>query len=220
MASNRVGLIVLGLGVAAVIGTIFLALHVRGQQGGAADKQPTAEAMAEQEKQDMAQSLQSMKSAPAAETPKDFELDPGVSTDRQKKIKEKEIVGLWQARVDGGKAVLQIENGIYRVIVSFENKNLERRYSNGVYKMVGDLLILTPRTDWGPPQDKSRPEDTSNYRTLTVSDFPVLVSRQKNKLVWMNAKNAEGVPADVYIPNINPFLSMTRSGVAVWEPLE
>lgn len=213
--SKWVGVVVLGFGVVAVAATIMLALHVRNGAPSAADK-PSPEEIAQQEKEDMTQSLQSMKSEPLEEKQPEVQ----VSAERQKKIKEKDIVGLWQTKIDGGKAVLQIENGIYRIIVSFDNKNLERRFSNGTYRMIGDILVLSPRSDWGAPEDKNNPDAANNYRALTGSDFPVLVSRQGGKTIWMGANDAEDIPSDVYVPNINPFLTLIQSGVAVWEPLD
>jgi hypothetical protein len=212
--SKWVGIVVLGFGIVAVAATIMLALHVR--SGSSAATGPSAEETAAQEQEDMAQSLQSMKSAPAEQKQPEIR----VSAERQKKIKEKDIAGLWQTQIDGGKAVLQIENGIYRIIVSFENKNLERRFSNGTYKMIGDILVLSPRSDWGPPEDQNNQAAADNYRTLTGSDFPVLVSKQGGKTVWMSANGAEDIPPDVYVPNVNPFLTLIQSGVAVWETLD
>lgn len=192
--SKWIGFVVLGFGVVAVAAVILMALNMNATP-------------AEQAQQELADSVKSMPSEESVP-------EPATEYKRQKNVKPADITGMWQTNINGGKAVVQIENGVYRIVVSFDNRNLERRYSNGTYRMVDDVMILTPRTEWGPPTT-----DGAEYRPLTVSEFPLLVARDGKKLVWQNPKRADVADGDIYIPNVNPFLTLTQNGVAVWEKL-
>jgi hypothetical protein len=205
------GFVVLGFGVLAVTATLLLALNMRTPAPPENGTTPAATPAEE----NMVDTLNSM----TQETRARAEPEPkvNVSRERQENIKESAITGMWQTAIDGGKAVLQIENNVYRIIISFENPNLSRRYSNGTYRLIKDILVFYPNPAWGAPEV---PEGAPNidYDALTQSEFPILVSRQRNNLVFMHPDD-EIVPSGVYRPSDSPLLSLIETGIAVWEPL-
>ncbi len=130
---------------------------------------------------------------------------------RQKSISERDITGNWDTRLKEGRALLQMKDGTYRLIMVNDNPASARLFSNGTYKMQDDLVMFYPNMDWGPPKSRKY-----GYRVLTRSSFPVLVSKYKGKLVWQ----LPGRDVDVYVPNIHPLLSSTPNDLAVWSVLK
>ena len=119
-------------------------------------------------------------------------------------------------RFEGGQSVLQIEGQAYRLIIVFSGRTQERIYSNGVYTLKDGVMMLTPRLDWPPPEDGDG--SRISYDSLTVSPFPMLVSKEKGKLIWQHPTFREA--PDIYIPGTNPFLYRVEGHAAIWERLE
>jgi hypothetical protein len=210
------GFVVLGFGVLAVTATLLLALNMRdtgiSENSSEVREDKPSEAAADENMVDTLKSMTQETREPSEPAPK-----VNVSRERQENIKESAITGMWQTQIDGGKAVLQIENNVYRIIISFENPNLSRRYSNGTYRLIKDILVFYPNPAWGAPEV---PEGSPSidYDALTQSEFPILVSRQRNNLVFIHPDD-EMVPSGVYRPSDSPLLSLIETGIAVWEPL-
>lgn len=197
---NIVGMAILGVGLLAVL--LVGVLVYRTLAGPSADNNGVEISREE---------INSFKQETLSESSATSKKQGNASFKRQKSISEKQVIGSWSTRIQGGRALLQIEGGTYRLIIVMDNPAASRWYSNGRYTLQDDLLMLAPNLAWGAPQSKKY-----GYRVLTRAKMPVIVSKHKGRLVWQ----IPGPDADVYVPNYHPLLSQTRDKIAVWSVLK
>lgn len=202
LQGNPLGLVIFGVGIVAVllVGVLAYQTLVGSPEVGRQDAEVSQEEIRsfkqeEFREQDTSQAQKQKK--------KSFK--------RQKSISEKAITGAWDTRLDEARALLQLKNGTYRLIIVMDNPAESRWYSNGTYTLKSDLLLLVPNLDWGPPKSRK-----FGYRVLTRSDIPVIVSIYKGKLVWQMPDD----DVDVYVPNYHPVLSLVKDKIAVWGVLK
>lgn len=193
-----VGYVVLGFGLLACIAVVMLFFSATGQPE--APNQPP----------DLIADSPVEPAPPASQSPRPAP-EPVVieRPERQEDIKIKEIQGVWQARLKDANAVVQIKDGVYRLIISFDYPGLPRRYSNGTYEMKGDQLILTPKSEWGPQKSA---DGFVEYLPLTSVGFSTLVARSKETLVWMTTPDQT--------VEYHVFFRLTPEGMVVWTPLK
>ena len=195
--NNKIGVAILGLGLVLFILVAMLAVKKLGGQEASnqgAISQEEVEAFKNQSAESSKQKTEKTKA-----------IKP------QKKISESEITGAWDARIEDGRALLQLSKGKYKLIVVPDNKYSSRWYSNGAYSLQKGLLMLRPDLSVPAPDSKK-----FTYRILTRSKFPVSVAKHKGRLIWQ-------VPSDeydVYVPNHHPFLSRAKDKIAVWKVLK
>lgn len=133
------------------------------------------------------------------------------SLQSRKTITERQLIGDWDSRIDEGRALLQLREGTYRLVIIMDNKAAARWYSNGYYELSeGGLLVLKPNLDWGAPTGQAQ------YRILTRADMPVIASLYKGRLVWQKPDSN----IDIYVPNTHPFLDLIQSKIAFWRVLK
>ena len=130
---------------------------------------------------------------------------------RQKVITTQEIVGTWQAPMDGAKGFLELTKGKYRIFIMVAGSSNVRYYSFGSYTIKEDVLILQPDTQKAPSNDPRY-----DYRLLTQAKMPVMAVRVKDKMVWQ-------VPSGdvrIYVPPRHPFFRRTKDEIAIWSRLK
>lgn len=130
---------------------------------------------------------------------------------RQSSIKESDVTGSWDGRVDEARILLQLTDGNYKIIIVPDNSNLTRSYSYGTYSLEQDLLMLYPDTSLKGPESKH-----FNYKILTRSKFPIAVSLYKERLIWQ----VPGKEFDIYVPNYHPVLDLTDKRIVAWKVLK
>lgn len=129
---------------------------------------------------------------------------------RQKDIKEKEIMGAWDAQLNNARALLQIKDGTFRLIIVERDALNTRYYINGTYTLESDILIFHPNVRSKAPSEKY------DYRILTRAKLPVMVRKYKGKMVWQVPPEE----ADIYVPNHHAILNRVSNKIAVWSALK
>jgi len=129
---------------------------------------------------------------------------------RQKNIKERDITGAWDTYLGKTRALLQLKDDKFRLIMIDRNDVRTRFYINGAYRLNEDILYLDPDPQSPPPKGDF------DYEILTRAEFPVMVSKHKGKMVWM--RPSEDV--DIYVPNYHVILDRVQNDIAVWSTLK
>lgn len=129
---------------------------------------------------------------------------------RQKNLKESQITGAWDAQLDNARALLQIKDGTFRLIIVERDTQGTRFYVNGTYSLEEDILIFEPDTRSKAPSDKY------DYRILTRAKMPMLVGKYKGKMVWQVPPEE----VDIYVPNYHAVLSRVPNKIAIWSTLK
>lgn len=195
--NNKIGVAILGLGLVLFVLVAMLAVKKLGGQDSSnqgAISQEEVDAFKNQ-------SVESDKSEP----------EQRKAVRRKKNIAESEIVGAWDSRIKGERALLQLNKGKYKLIIVPDDGYSSRVYSNGKYTLEGDLLMLFPDLSIPAPESQK-----FSYEILTRSRFPVVVAKHKGRLIWQ----VPGDEYDVYIPNHHPFLNRVKDKIAVWKVLK
>lgn len=201
---NIVGVAILAFGVLAIVVVAALAYQRFGGDEEAAVVQ--RQAVSQEEIRDFKQvEKKQPKRAEKKKEPKKPRFK------RQTSISERDITGAWDGFIDDGRVLLQMQEGVYKMVIIKDNRASPRRYSNGTYTLEKDILVLTPNLDWGPPKSQRYA-----YRVLTRGSMPVMVSKYKGKMVWQ----VPGEDADIYVPNYHPILSQVKDKIAVWGTLK
>ncbi len=195
--SRFVGYMVLGFGILAVIAVIILALGSRPDKD--ADEAKT---------QALAKEL--MEPPQVTPPPPKKEL----YFDREPDFDAAKMEGDWQAMVGKYTAVLQIKNGSYQIIMAQPDPNAPRIYSTGSYKVLEDIVMLTPRLDWPAPKTA---DSTVAYEILTRAAFPMLVAFDGGKLLWQHPPQSE---RRVLVGNNSPLFMSEDVHYIVWKKLD
>lgn len=196
LKKNPLGFVIFGLGVLAFVIVCFFAFNMfnsgnNTKNTGDVSKEEVEEfRTAQADKKSESKSQQSFK--------------------RQKKIKEQEIVGAWDASLGNARALLQLKEGTFRLIVIDRSGFNMRHYINGNYSLEGDILMLDPDVRSLPPSDKY------NYQLLTRASLPAMVSKHKGKMVWQIPDD----DADIYVPNNHAILDRVPNKIVVWSVLK
>jgi len=130
---------------------------------------------------------------------------------RQTDITQDAIQGAWEIKIKNGKALLQINKGLYKIAIIMDGGGLPNLYSVGQYSMRDDLLIFEPNTDYRIAQNEFR-----GYRILTRSKFSVMVLKKGKKLIFQKPTRDMGV----YVPPRHPLLHLTEDNVAEFNLLK
>jgi hypothetical protein len=203
--SRWIGFLVLGFGLMAVIavGLLFMAQKAPPAQESPAPAvdsvSPAPQATAG--KQNLTDSLQAIGTAR-----KEEDETPALG-----KADARSIEGVWEARLNDGKAVIELKGGSYRLITDSNDEVSRQRYfSSGGYKVIeGGVLVLTPSAD------AAAPEDDYTYNPIYLGEIPVVIGLREGRMVWL----APGPEVRIFVPTIHPFLRLAPDGVAVWSPL-
>jgi len=129
---------------------------------------------------------------------------------RQKNIKERDITGAWDTYLGQTRALLQLKDDQFRLIMIDRDDVRTRYYINGAYRLEDDILYLDPDTRSAPPKGDF------DYEILTRAEFPVMVSKHRGKMVWMRPSD----DVDIYVPNYHVILDRVQNDIAVWSTLK
>jgi Na+-transporting methylmalonyl-CoA/oxaloacetate decarboxylase gamma subunit len=235
MESRFVGYMVLGFGVLAVVSVLLIAANRFGgksetQTVQSATPQPVAEdaekkilppaAVYQQNpalQNRVADDLLGSLPKPFSAEGKQYKKPPKSELyfDRQPNLKSESIEGAWQATISNNTAVLQISKGTYQIVMADPQQYSNRLYSSGVYKMVEDMIVLTPRMDWPAPNP---PKNTDvKYSNITTAEFPVMAAVKGGNMLWQNPPSTE---TRLYVPRALALLPDVNQGYIVWKPIK
>lgn len=134
--------------------------------------------------------------------------------DRQPDIDESVLSGAWKTLIGNYTVVMQIEKGVYQIIMAQDDPGSERLYSLGTYKVLEDMVLLTPQLDW--PQPLPPAGQNVRYRSLTRAPFPMVFTLYKDNLIWQNMPQSE---SRVVAPYRSPLLLDENLNYIVWQKL-
>ena len=144
-------------------------------------------------------------------------LEKLLSAPRQQSILLNSLVGQWVASTQKGVCLFKInKQGGYRIILIEKRKEgkTKRIYSQGNFTMEEDIIQFTPDRSIKPP---IRPGEGKIYsRNLTVSGFPVMVSRHSEQLIWKRPSK----DVKIYVPNDHPVLRHMDENIAIFKRLK
>ena len=210
--SRFVGYMVLGLGVVAVIAVLMIAAS---KFGGKQDAQPLSQTpMSAQnnvvapnqlvdDKNLQARVAQDLLSGmkPVTATPVKPVAKKELYFRREPDLNAPDIEGAWQTMISKSTAVLQMNGGTYQIVIADPKEYSRRLYSAGTYKVLEDIILLTPRLDWPAPQ---APKGTDvNYAPITSAEFPVVAAIKSGKMLWQNPPSSE---TRIYVPRAMPCM--------------
>lgn len=201
--SKFIGYLVLGFGVIAVIAVLLLAFM--GNKPDVDVAQPSAEQASQ-----ISTSMQSKFTPPAPVKPK-----PKVELHfkRQPDFKASQMEGNWKGTIGIYTAVLQINDGVYQVILASTQPKSPRFYSSGQYKVEEDMITFTPRVDW--PQPASNNKDVT-YQRITRGRFSMISAFYEGKMLWQNMPQSE--KRAIRLANTPLFMS-ERVDYVVWQKM-
>lgn len=203
--SQFIGYLVLALGIVAVISVLLMALS-----GGVDTNSPEPDPKITQALQnEMASSPQNNVSSPMPAA------TPELALKRQNGVKANDLNGGWKASIGDYVAVMQIDKGLFQIILAPATPGLPRIYTSGTFKMLDDIAILEPRSDWKAP--KAAPNTNIQYERLTRGTFPMVVGFQKGAMIWQNVPVSE---KRIYVPPRSPLLLDQGQDYIVWKSLD
>lgn len=174
--SQMVGYVVLGIGVLAAISVLIMAFS-GGVDTDGPEPDPKVTASLQQ---DISRQEQS---APASKTP-----EPKLAMKRQK-ISAGGISGGWKALIGEYMAVMQMDNGAFQIILAPVDPVVPRLYSSGSYKVIDDIVVLAPRSDWKAP---AAPAGTNiRYERLTRGDYAMIAGFKDGAMIWQDVPSTE-----------------------------
>ncbi len=208
--SRLLGYIVLGVGVAAVLGVAVLALKGKPEDGRVINAQTSQELQADL-KPIEEQPKQAEPVKPAAPVrPREPVSQDTLYFKRQPSLGDQAILGTWQAGIGRYTAILQLQSGTYQIILA-EPGLLRRIYSVGTYTKLEDLLVFTPRMDWADPG--SRGGAQVPYEILTRAPFPMVAAIVQGRMLWQNPPQSE---ERVLVPYKMPLTMGEDVNYIVW----
>lgn len=205
--SRFIGYLVLGFGVLAVIAVLILAFGNDDvpSKPEAAKIEQAAPANAKDLMADLSAAPQPTKPAPKVDL--FFERDPDFAAGKME--------GDWQGAIGRYTAVLQIREGVYQLILASTDPVAPRYYSSGTYKVVEDIIMMTPRMDW--PAPASVGGKIIAYEKLTRAPFPVIARFEGGNMLWQNIPQAE---KRVTGPYTSPLFMSEDVKLATWKRLK
>lgn len=202
--SRLIGYLILGVGILAVMGVLILAL---GRNNIVMDeREPDAKTAASLQ--------QAMEMSPytsgAGETANKEEQ--ALVLPRVKSIRDAQVQGGWQSMIGDYVAVLQIEKGAFQIILAPVRPDFPRLYSSGTYRILDDIIVLTPRLDWKAPSGQG-----IVYERLTTGSYPMIAGFQDGAMVWQNVPAGE---ERIYVPPRSPLLLESGKNYIVWKKVD
>lgn len=207
--SKFIGYLVLGFGLIAVIAVLLLAFMGKNSGSGLDVAAPTGE-----QTQDITTTMTRRFTPPAAPAPAP-KPEKVLHFKRQPNFKAAQMEGNWKGAIGMYTAVLQINDGVYQVILAATDRPaMPRFYSSGQYAVLEDILSFTPRVDWPPPTTNNQ---SISYQSITRAPFYMISAFYEGKMVWQN------VPPDErrVLGFANPPLFMSESvDYVVWQKMD
>jgi hypothetical protein len=201
--SRFIGYLVLGFGIVAVVSVLLIAFQQKSPTG-----KPELKEEAQKEKQapapepmvsnpmntphpgavqDLAgQFVPDPEKIAAAEVK---QVEPDLYFKRQPDVDAKRFIGAWQSAIGKYTAVLKMDGRVYQVILADPNEYGRRLYSAGTYKVIEDIIILTPQTSWPKPLPPVGQEVA--YDNITTAPFPAIAAIVDGRMLWQNPPRSE-----------------------------
>lgn len=197
----------LGFGVLAVIAVLVLAF---GKSD--APSKPETPQVAAQKPASAGDLMADLTAAPQAVKPV-----PKVDLffERDADFAAAKMEGDWQSTIGRYTVVLQIREGVYQLILASADPAAPRYYSSGTYKVIEDIIMLTPRMDW--PAPASVGGKIIAYEKLTRAPFPVIARFEGGNMLWQNIPQAE---KRVTGPYTSPLFMSEDVKLATWKRLK
>lgn len=205
--SRFIGYVVLGFGVLAVITVLILAFG--GRQASKTAEVPEAKTETATNAQALIADLNTAPATIKAREKKELYFERDADLDAG------DMEGDWQAAIGRYTAVLQIRKDVFQLILATPDPASPRLYSSGTYKVLEDIVLLTPRMDW--PEPATAGGKAASYSKLTRAPFPVLARFDGDKMLWQNVPTSE---TRVLAPYTSPLFMSEDVGVAVWTRLK
>ena len=177
--SKFIGYLVLGFGIVAVVAVLLLAF----MGGGAPDmnvQQPTPSQTAKISPTKPQELIQARAPVPPPEYKPPFKRQPNM-----------DVAGLngnWQGMIGPFTAVVQMNKGVYQIVVASDNISMPRYYSSGTYKVLEDMITFTPQNNWPKPLTQS---GKGSYQAITRSPFSLMSAFYEGKMLWANVPPTE-----------------------------
>lgn len=196
--SRFIGYLVLGFGVLAVIAVVIIMLSGKSAEVKKEDVQQTL----------VPEMIDTQTAAPAKPKPElYFKREPDLDT--------ADLKGAWQTSIGKFTAVVQFEKDVYQIILAQADPNAPRLYSSGTYKVLEDIVLLTPRLDW--PQPLSPKGKIIPYEVITRAPFPLVVFIDGDKMLWQNPPPSE---KRVLVPFKSPIFMDEKVDYVTWKKLD
>lgn len=176
--SKFIGYLVLGFGVVAVAAVLLLAFMGRGAPDTNAP-QPTQQQTAMIAPVKSQALIQAPKPVPPPEYKLPFKRQPNMDAAA--------MDGNWQAMIGKFTAVLQMNKGVYQVIIASDDIYMPRYYSSGTYEVLEDMITFTPQNSWPQPLSKSG----GSYQTISRAPFSAMSAFYEGKMLWANTPPTE-----------------------------
>ena len=206
--SKFIGYLVLGFGVLAIITVLILAF-------GGADKKTTKTTKKETPVKEVVKlAPELLPSAPTAVPKKTEAPQQELLFKRNPDFEAEKMNGEWQASIGQYTAVLQVDKNVYQVILASENEQVARIYSSGTFKVMEDMVMLTPQKNWPQPAAASK---EIKYRKLTTAAFPVVAYFDGDEMIWQNPPRTE---KRVLAPRKSPLLLSQDQEAILWKRLK
>lgn len=176
--SKFIGYIVLAFGVLAVVAVLMLAFMGRA---------PNMDVPAPDVKK--AEAI-SAKSTALIQAPKVIpeKKEYTLPFERQPGFDKASMDGNWQTMIGMFTSVLQMNQGVYQVILAGDDPYMPRYYSSGTYTVEEDIIKFEPNRKWPKPVTKS---GGGNYQTITRAPFNMMTAMYEGKMLWANIPPSE-----------------------------
>ena len=201
--SKFIGYIVLGFGFLAVIAVLILALG-----GGNKTVSDTAVETPKETPQSLAAELRETPKAIKTPEKKDLFFKRDADFDAAK------MNGDWQAAIGQFTAVLQIDKNVFQIILASPSRPNKRIYSAGTFKVLEDIIVLTPELSWPKPASS---DASVAYDRLAISSYPVIATFDGGNLLWQNPPQSEKRVASPYR---TPLVMSEDQDLIVWKRLK
>lgn len=203
--SRFIGYVVLGFGILAVVAVLMLAFMGR-----------TPETKVVQQPDPQKTEAIAGKSIPLIKPPKPIPPPPEYTSPfkRQPEFNKDDLDGNWQTMIGKYTSVLQMNKGVYQVILAGDNPKTPRYYSSGTYKVIEDIIVFEPQLDWPPPITKT---GRDNYQTITLAPFNMMTALKDGKLLWANIPPNENRASRIVQP---PLFMSEDVDYVVWAPIQ
>lgn len=202
--SKFIGYLVLGFGILAVVAVLMIAFMGRGPDTDVT--QPDIQkAEAIRAKED------TLIQAPQVIPPP---LVYKLPFKRQPDFDKSSLDGNWQTMIGMFTSVLQMNKGVYQIILAGDDPYMPRYYSSGTYSLIEDIILFEPQMNWPKPVTKS---GGGNYLPITVAPFNIMTAMYEGKMLWANIPPDEERVTRIFEPPV--FLSEDVEYV-VWKRVE
>lgn len=133
---------------------------------------------------------------------------------RQPDFNKASMDGNWQTMIGIFTSVLQMNQGVYQVILAGDDPYMPRYYSSGTYTVEEDIIKFEPQRSWPKPITKS---GGGNYQVITRAPFNMMTAIYDGKMLWANIP-----PDEIRAVRIaEPPLFMSESvDYVVWTRIE